>query len=326
MNRIIKRLNTRYRLLYSEFLEDATTIISFIENLKVMTKSSLEKKNALLVDKFLSEKQNDEFRQFRDTPECRSKKQRPNYTSLGLNVRTLQNVGLIDHDLEPFKKTGDLHKEFCQLHKAAGWSKDLTEDQISKYKDAEIIAAIDALRKSQCVVCTPSQTADKLLLEAKKPMYTGHDEVCQAYDATSLMPLFNNEEGVAIGQLDWWETDEYFAERAKHVNAKSCKICGQPGQCKSQCPNCLPSDRTLRQRSSSSGSLQCWNQGHLLFPAAPSIYSWETERNTTRLELHGQRSHPRGHIPITTRPRDQAPEGKHARDRCKATKTRACIV
>ena len=65
-----------------------------------------------------------------------------------------------------------------------------------KYKDATKSAAIDALRKSQCVATTPSQTADKLLLEAKKPMYIIHDEVCQASDATSLMPLYNNRETV----------------------------------------------------------------------------------------------------------------------------------
>lgn len=59
MNRIIKRLNTRYRLIYSEFLENATTIISFIENFKIMIKNSFEKKNVLFVDKFIAEKQND---------------------------------------------------------------------------------------------------------------------------------------------------------------------------------------------------------------------------------------------------------------------------
>ena len=76
----------------------------------------------------------------RDPPEWRSKKQRPNHTTLGLVVRTLQNAGLIAPDLEPFKKTEDLHKEFCELHKAAAWSSDLGPEQITKYKDAENLA------------------------------------------------------------------------------------------------------------------------------------------------------------------------------------------
>ena len=61
----------------------------------------------------------EQFRQLRDTEEWKSKKQRPNYTSLGLNVRTLQNAGLIPHDVEAFKNTGDQHKEFRELHEAA---------------------------------------------------------------------------------------------------------------------------------------------------------------------------------------------------------------
>ena len=128
----------------------------------------------------------EQYRQMRGTSEWRSKKQRPNYTTLGLNVRTLQNAGLISHDLEPFKNTGDQHKEFCEMHKAAAWKSDLTPEQLTKYKDAEKLAAIDTIRKSRCVVTTPSQTSDKLLLEAKKPLYVIHDEVCQATDVTTL--------------------------------------------------------------------------------------------------------------------------------------------
>ena len=67
---------------------------------------------------------------------------------------------------------------------------------MSKYKNAEKLAAIDAIRKSQCVVTTSSQIADKLLIETKKSLYTIHDEVCQTSDVTSLMPLFNNRETV----------------------------------------------------------------------------------------------------------------------------------
>ena len=49
---------------------------------------------------------------------------------------------------------------------------------------------------------TLSQIADKLLLEAKQPMYTFHDEVCQASDTTSLLPLFNNRETIVRHIMD----------------------------------------------------------------------------------------------------------------------------
>ena len=49
-----------------------------------------------------------------------------------------------------------MHTDFCDLHKAAAWKSDLTPKQMSKYKDAEKLAAIDVIRKSQCVVTTPS--------------------------------------------------------------------------------------------------------------------------------------------------------------------------
>ena len=53
-----------------------------------------------------------------------------------------------------------------------------------------------AIRKIPLVVTTPSQTADKLLRDAKKAQYTVHDEISQATDATSLMIWFNNVETV----------------------------------------------------------------------------------------------------------------------------------
>ena len=59
MERIIKRLDGRCRLIYSDLPDDATTIVPSTEDLKNMMNHSLGKANALPIDKFIQEEQND---------------------------------------------------------------------------------------------------------------------------------------------------------------------------------------------------------------------------------------------------------------------------
>ena len=59
MNRIVKRLKTRYRLMYSKLADETITIISSNEDFKEMIQRSLDQENSLLIDKFIQEKQND---------------------------------------------------------------------------------------------------------------------------------------------------------------------------------------------------------------------------------------------------------------------------
>ena len=59
MNRIVKRLKTRYRLMYSKLIDEIITIISSNEDFKKMIQRSFDQENSLLIDKFIQEKQND---------------------------------------------------------------------------------------------------------------------------------------------------------------------------------------------------------------------------------------------------------------------------
>ena len=59
-DRIVQRLDTRYRLIYSQLQDGQTTIVFSTEDLKVMIEQSLREPDPLSMDKFIQEEQNDD--------------------------------------------------------------------------------------------------------------------------------------------------------------------------------------------------------------------------------------------------------------------------
>ena len=59
MERIVRRLDQRYRLIYPDLPEGSKTIVPSTEELKEMTRHSLGKSDALPIDKFIQQEQND---------------------------------------------------------------------------------------------------------------------------------------------------------------------------------------------------------------------------------------------------------------------------
>ncbi|KAL6719218.1 hypothetical protein ACLMJK_003455 [Lecanora helva] len=68
------------------------------------------------------------------------KKQRPNYKSMGPNVRCLQNAGLIEHSIPAYDHglNENPHVRFAEcLNAGNGFEKDTTEDGRREFKQAE---------------------------------------------------------------------------------------------------------------------------------------------------------------------------------------------
>ena len=107
---------------------------------------------------------------------------REHYSTSGLNFRMLQNCRFIKNDLEAFRDTTeqDPHAEFRGLLEK-GFA-ELSDEERTRYKELKEACTVDTLRKTSCVVTTPSQTANTLLKQARKTVVGIHDEVCQASD------------------------------------------------------------------------------------------------------------------------------------------------
>ena len=138
------------------------------------------------------------FDQLRESTDWHSTKTfREHYSTSGLNVRMLQNAHVIENLLEAFRRIGndDPHAEFRDSLKAGKFID--SEEGRKRYKQLEEDCTIDTLRKTSCVVTTPSQTANPLLIKARKTVVGIHDEVCQASDLDSLMLWAHNVDTIA---------------------------------------------------------------------------------------------------------------------------------
>ena len=101
-------------------------------------------------------------------------------------------------DLDAFRRVNDddPHAEFRELLEKRDYAGMSDEDR-KRYKELEEACTVNTLRKTDCVVTTPSQTAKPLLIKARKTVVGIHDEVCQASDLDSLMLWVHNVESIA---------------------------------------------------------------------------------------------------------------------------------
>lgn len=65
-----------------------------------------------------------------------SKRQRPNHKIMGLNVRALQNAGILDHNIiTSSSRHNDPHKAYREMFESD--MKDASDDKIKKFRDLE---------------------------------------------------------------------------------------------------------------------------------------------------------------------------------------------
>ncbi|KAL6721679.1 hypothetical protein ACLMJK_000783 [Lecanora helva] len=106
-----------------------------------------------------------------------TKVQRPNWRSMSLHHRVLQNTGMIPNEIPVFEKTSDdIHKDFRELLQAP----DKTDDDKTRFTAAQELAMTDTMTKAPGLVTTLSKTADSKLCRTKKPVIAIVDECVQA--------------------------------------------------------------------------------------------------------------------------------------------------
>ena len=131
--------------------------------------------------------------------EWKGKMGRPNFKDMGLNIRALQNAGVIEHDIPCFAPTAaDPHAEFREALKNRDFGKDKTDEEKSRYKDMEEVLMIDTLRKTCGVVTTLSKAADNKLKKARKPVVAVVDEACQSTELETLLVWAHNTETLVL--------------------------------------------------------------------------------------------------------------------------------
>ena len=131
--------------------------------------------------------------------EWKGKKGRPNFKSMGLNVRALQNAGVIEHQIKRFQSSVDDHAEFRQALQDHDFdNRDKTEEETARYSMLEDRLMIDTIRKSSGVITTMSKTADNKLKNAKKPVIAIIDEACQSTELETLLVWAHNTETLLL--------------------------------------------------------------------------------------------------------------------------------
>ena len=100
-----------------------------------------------------------------------AKRQRPNHKTMGLNVRALQNAGIIDHQITHLTSSeSNPHKAYREMFESpAASGTDATDDDIAEYKALEDELMQDTMQKIPHIITTCSNAADTTLTKAKKP-------------------------------------------------------------------------------------------------------------------------------------------------------------
>ena len=90
------------------------------------------------------------------------KKRRPNFNTMGLNVRALQNASVIEHDISRYKVNPehDIHLDSRENLRVKIFAKDKSDDEKKAYKESADFAFDDALRKCPGIVSTLFKAAD----------------------------------------------------------------------------------------------------------------------------------------------------------------------
>ena len=129
--------------------------------------------------------------------EWKGKLGRPNFKDMGLNMRALQNAGVIEHDIQCFAPTvNDVHADFRESLKNRDFvrGEGKTAEDFTRYKMLEDQLMIDTMRKSSGIITTLSKTADNKLKSAKKPVIAIIDEACQSTELETLLVWAHNTE------------------------------------------------------------------------------------------------------------------------------------
>jgi len=125
-----------------------------------------------------------------------TRKERPNFKSMGLNIRALQNAGVLYHKVPAFDHGSENpHIEFCEgLH-----AQDFANPEAPKdYKDKEHELFLDTMRRAGGVCTTLSNSADKFLMDAKKIELVVIDEGAQSTELEGLLPWIDSCETVKL--------------------------------------------------------------------------------------------------------------------------------
>ena len=127
-----------------------------------------------------------------------TKKQRPNFKSMGLNVRALQNAGILEHQIPHYKPNPayDWHAEFRENLKQKNFAKDKTADEKKAYKDSVDRLLRDTLLKCPGIVTTLFKSGDNILNSIKDFVIIFVEEGSQAAELEALLSWAWNTETV----------------------------------------------------------------------------------------------------------------------------------
>jgi len=122
-----------------------------------------------------------------------SKLARPDFKSMGLHRRALQNANIISHDIKCFAHDADhdIHAEFRTASKAKHFFSESPEEK-KAYKESADKLLIDTLQKSGCVVTTLHKVGNKMLKDSKSFQLVLIDEGCQASEPETLLAWISN--------------------------------------------------------------------------------------------------------------------------------------
>lgn len=128
-----------------------------------------------------------------------TKHERPNYKTMGLNYRALQNARIIEHNITRLTSSeADPHAAYREMFE----SKTVLEvganpEDLKKYEDDEDELFQDTLRKLP-VATTCSNAADSKLNQAKKPIVAIIDEYCSAQELETLIAWAHNSKTLLL--------------------------------------------------------------------------------------------------------------------------------
>jgi hypothetical protein len=128
-----------------------------------------------------------------DEPWKGSKLARPNFKSMGLHRRGLQNANNVSHDIKCFAHDfdHDIHAEFRTAIKAKHFFSESPEEK-KAYEESADKLLIDILQKSGCVVTTLHKFGDKTLKDSKSFKLLLFDEGCQVSELEILLAWISN--------------------------------------------------------------------------------------------------------------------------------------
>lgn len=132
--------------------------------------------------------------------EWKGKLGRPNIKDMGLNIRALQNAGVMEHDIRRFASADDDPRaESRESLKNKNFARGKTDEEITRYKMLKHQLMMDTLPKTKGVITTCSKTADSKLKTAKNFVVAIIDEACKGLSRDFL------DEDSSSGPRRWSE-------------------------------------------------------------------------------------------------------------------------